>query len=181
MNNSKIVLTSIAIVSLFGGIYYLSSQRPSLEPKTMMKKAPQVVEEEVMKKELSDAVTPKQETMEKDSNKMMKLDLSRYIEYSKTVIEQSANKRRVLYFFATWCPSCKAANEDFSANPNKIPEDVVVIRTNYNDPDTDQEEKNLAKKYGITYQHTFVQVDSVGKEIAKWNGGQIKELIMNIK
>ena len=67
------------------------------------------------------------------------------------------------------------------ANPNKIPKDVIVIRTNYNDPNTDQEEKDLAKKYGITYQHTFVQIDSTGKEIAKWNGGQTDELTANIK
>ena len=58
---------------------------------------------------------------------------------------------------------------------------MVVIRTNYNDPDTDQEEKDLAKKYGITYQHTFVQVDAQGKELTKWNGGQTDELVTNIK
>ena len=36
-------------------------------------------------------------------------------------------------------------HEDFTANPSKIPEDAVVLRVNYNDPDTDQEEKNLPK------------------------------------
>ena len=106
---------------------------------------------------------------------------SRYVEYSKTILDQSKDLRRVLYFYATWCPTCKAANEDFLANPNKIPEDVVLIRINYNDPDTDAEEKDLAKKYGITYQHTFVQIDAEGNQIAKWNGGQTEELIANIK
>lgn len=110
-----------------------------------------------------------------------KKDTSRYVEYSKSVLDQAVDKRRVLYFYATWCPSCKTANEDFMANSNKIPKDVIVIRTNYNDPNTDQEEKDLAKKYGITYQHTFVQIDSTGKEIAKWNGGQTDELTANIK
>ena len=89
----------------------------------------------------------------------MKPNSSRYVEYSKAVLDESSDKRRVLYFYATWCPSCKIANEDFTTNPNKIPEDVVVIRINYNDPNTNQEEKDLAKKYGITYQHTFVQID----------------------
>ena len=109
------------------------------------------------------------------------LPSSRYVEYSKAAYDAAADKRRVLYFYATWCPSCKVANEDFTANPNKIPEDVVVIRTNYNDPNTDQEEKDLAKKYGITYQHTFVQINAQGKELTKWNGGQTDELIANIK
>ena len=106
---------------------------------------------------------------------------SRYVEYSKTSLDQAANKRRVLYFYATWCPSCKIANEDFTDNPNKIPEDVIVIRTNYNDPNTDAEEKDLAKKYGITYQHTFVQIDAQGNQITKWNGGDTDELVANIK
>jgi len=120
-------------------------------------------------------------TQEKDGNKMVKTSPSRYIEYSKGAYDQAANKRRVLYFYATWCPSCKVANEDFTANPNKIPGGVVVIRTNYNDPNTDQEEKDLAKKYGITYQHTFVQIDEQGKELTKWNGGKTDELVANIK
>ena len=57
----------------------------------------------------------------------------------------------------------------------------MVLRVNYNDPDTDQEEKELAKKYGITYQHTYVQIDSAGKELTKWNGGGAAELLVNIK
>jgi thiol-disulfide isomerase/thioredoxin len=118
--------------------------------------------------------TPEQEAKEKTAS-------SRYVPYSKAVYDASADKRRVLYFYATWCPSCKAANEDFTANPNKIPEGVVVIKTNYNDPDTDQEEKDLAKKYGITYQHTFVQIDAQGNQITKWNGGDTDELVANIK
>ena len=46
---------------------------------------------------------------------------------------------------------------------------------------TDKEEEDLARKYGITYQHTYVQIDGVGKEVTKWNGGQINELLSNIK
>ena len=124
-----------------------------------------------------------QPSQKAETTKMMvdKNSTSRYVEYSKAAYDQTADKRRVLYFYATWCPSCKVANEDFTANPDKIPEDVVVIRINYNDPNTDQEEKDLAKKYAITYQHTFVQIDPQGKEITKWNGGQIEELLANIK
>lgn len=106
---------------------------------------------------------------------------SRYIAYSKDVLSNTQDSRRVLYFYANWCPTCLPANEDFNAKADQIPEDVTVIRVNYNDSDTDSDEKGLAEKYGITYQHTFVQIDSEGNEIAKWNGGQIKELLENIK
>ena len=104
-----------------------------------------------------------------------------YNEYSSSILQSSINNRRVLFFYANWCPTCKPADQNFKANLDKIPEDVTVIRVNYNDTDTDQAEKDLAKKYGITYQHTFVQIDENGNEITKWNGGKIEELLKNIK
>ena len=161
MNSSKNALLAVIIISILGLGTYLVFQKSSTQSNSMMKKdsVPTVAQKMMEKKTVS----------------------SRYVTYSKAVYEGSADKRRVLYFYATWCPSCKQANEDFTANPDKIPEDVTVIRTNYNDPDTDQEEKELAKKYGITYQHTFVQIDAEGKEVAKWNGGKIDELLINIK
>lgn len=118
-------------------------------------------------------------SMKKDTIMMKKSD--RYVPYSKSVFEGASGKRRILYFYATWCPTCKIAQEDLSAREDKIPENVIVMRVNYNDPDTDQEEKDLAKQYGISYQHTFVQVDSVGNEITKWNGGGIAELLVKVK
>jgi thiol-disulfide isomerase/thioredoxin len=110
-----------------------------------------------------------------------KMTDSRYVHYSKSNLDNSSSNRRVLFFYASWCPTCKPADASFTQNVNTIPEDLTLIRVNYNDPETDQEEKNLARKYSVTYQHTFVQIDSSGKEIAKWNGGQIEELLSNIK
>jgi thiol-disulfide isomerase/thioredoxin len=106
---------------------------------------------------------------------------SRYVQYSRSALDSAKNGRTVLFFYASWCPTCKPADTSFTQNANKIPGDMTLIRVNYNDTETDQEEKDLAKKYNITYQHTFVQIDSTGKEITKWNGGQIDELLSNIK
>ncbi len=100
-----------------------------------------------------------------------------YIEYSTNVLKQAAEGRRILFFYASWCPTCIPADADFKANAAQIPQNITVVRVNYNDPDTDQEEKDLAKKYGITYQHIFVEIDSEGKEVTKWNGGGLDELI----
>ena len=106
---------------------------------------------------------------------------SRYLPYTESAYQSAKDKRVVLYFYATWCPSCKVANAEFLASPEKIPEDTIVLRINYNDPDTDEDEKALSRKYGITYQHTFVQLDKDGKEITKWNGGGIAELLAKLK
>lgn len=105
----------------------------------------------------------------------------RYAEFSPSVLVGSANTRRVLFFYASWCETCRPADADFRASIDKIPTDVTVIRVNYNDPDTDQSEKDLAKKYAVTYQHTFVQIDEKGDQVAIWNGGKTRELLENLK
>ena len=105
----------------------------------------------------------------------------RYVEYSKTVLEQSVGMRRVLFFYASWCSTCRPADADFKKNIDLIPADLVLIRVNYNDPETDAEEKALAGQYGITYQHTFVQIDAQGNVLTEWNGGQFNELIAKVK
>jgi len=106
---------------------------------------------------------------------------SRYAEYSKSALETASTNRRVLFFYASWCPVCKPADAEFKQKSNQIPSDLTLLRVNYNDPDTDQQEKDLAAKYNVTYQHTFVQIDAQGNEVAKWNGGNLAELLSNIK
>ena len=118
------------------------------------------------------AMVPKDTMMEQSS---------RYQPFTPTVLADAASSRRVLYFYANWCPTCIPANADFEKNVSMLPADLTVIRVNYNDPDTDKEGKALATKYGITYQHTFVQIDADGNELTKWNGGATKELLAKIK
>lgn len=104
-----------------------------------------------------------------------------YLEYSPSVLEESAGTRRVLFFYASWCPTCRPADADFKQKSAQIPNDVTLIRVNYNDPETDKSEEALAEKYGVTYQHTYVQIDNEGNEIVKWNGGKMAELLANIQ
>ena len=98
-----------------------------------------------------------------------------YIDYSQENFANAIGKKRVYFFHAKWCPTCKAANEEFLSRASEIPADVVLFKTDY---DTERE---LKKKYTITYQHTFVLVDENGNELKKWNGGSFSELIANTK
>jgi thioredoxin 1 len=107
--------------------------------------------------------------------------ITKYIAYDENAIDNTKDKRRVLFFYANWCPTCRPVDEQLNTSFDKIPEDVSVIRVNYNDSDTDDAEKELARKYGITYQHTFVQIDENGNEITKWNGGDLNNLLARIK
>jgi len=105
----------------------------------------------------------------------------RYLPYSKEVLEDSTSVRRVLFFYASWCPTCRPADADFAKNESLLPEDVRLIRVNYNDGDTDDDEDTLADKYNVTYQHTFVQIDEEDNIVTKWNGGQTAQLLKNLK
>lgn len=105
----------------------------------------------------------------------------RYVEYTKENFEKSVDMRRVLFFYASWCPTCRPVDEDLREKFASIPQDMRVIRINYNDTDTDAEEKALADKYGVTYQHTFVQIDDQGNVVTKWNGGKTEDLLKNIQ
>lgn len=167
MNKNLIIAVVVGVVVLGGLGMFLMNQNQS--------------------KDISDNLT-------KESNKMMEKESStgndgtvmmeksgKYIEFSNQAVEDNSSKRRVLFFYANWCPTCRPANANFASQTDQIPEDVTVIRVNYNDTETDEAEKALAKKYNVTYQHTFVQIDERGNELTKWNGGQMEELLKNLK
>ncbi len=85
-----------------------------------------------------------------------------------------SDKLVILYFYANWCPICTAevANALIPAFNELTTDTVVGIRVNYKDSDTDKAEENLARQYGIPYQHTKVFVKN-GKQVLKapdgWN------------
>lgn len=130
--------------------------------------------------QLSQMTIVPQEVGTADSKELTAPSSFRYAPYTAQLLADSVNDRRVLFFYANWCPTCIPADKSFSEGISQIPEDVTLIRVNYNDTETDQEEKDLAKKYGVTYQHTFVQIDSDGNAVKKWNGGKIEELLNNL-
>ena len=173
MKNAIIAVVVIVVVGIAG--YMLLGQNSD---ETSMVKD----DTSMMKDDSSDAMM-KDDKMQDDGamiedDKMM-AD-SRYVEFTDGILD-STSGRRVLYFYANWCPTCRPADADFKANADKLPEDVTVIRVNYNDTATDASEEALADEYGVTYQHTFVQIDEEGNKITSWNGGQLSELLSNIK
>lgn len=81
--------------------------------------------------------------------------------------EQAAARAgtKVVYFFhASWCPTCRATEQAIARDG--IPAGLTVVKVDYDD------ETDLRKQYGVTTQHTFVQVDPSGAELAKWTGSE---------
>ncbi len=157
MKNASLI---IAVLIVLGGasVYaFMNKQTTIKDVKTMQEPVSMVKEDTMMEKS------------------------KKYMPFSPELLENTTTTRRVLFFYANWCPTCKSADKSFSESESKIPIDVSLFRVNYNDAETDQAEKDLAKKYGVTYQHTFVQIDQQGNDVAKWNGGQIDEILSRLK
>jgi len=101
-------------------------------------------------------------------------DRVRFVEYTPTLFSHLADQRRVLFFAAGWCGNCQQADLDFEKRSNELPQDVTLFRANFD------LEKELRQKYGVTYQHTFVLVDSQGNLEKIWNGGDTDELLTQL-
>jgi thiol-disulfide isomerase/thioredoxin len=78
--------------------------------------------------------------------------------------ESYIDSKVVLFFNAKWCSTCKKARSNLEADLTAIPADLAIVLVDF-DSETD-----LKRKYGVTVQHTFVQIDADGNELAKWSG-----------
>lgn len=75
-----------------------------------------------------------------------------------------ATSKVVLFFNATWCSTCKRARNNLEADLSAIPSDLAIVLVDFDS------ETALKRRYGVTVQHTFVQIDADGNALAKWSG-----------
>lgn len=123
---------------------------------------------------------PDSAMMKKDGAMMMKKDMvvaaGTYETYSPEKLSRAENGKVVLFFKASWCPTCKAVDADIIAQAKSIPAGTHILIVDYDAA------KDLKKKYAVTYQHTFVQVDAAGAMIKKWSGSPtLASLVAEIK
>lgn len=180
---NPVVIAAIIIVLLIGGIgiAIVRGRTGTMTESGSMSKTSVVKQDDAMMKKTDNAMENADGSDQVEGEKSMMVQDSRYISYSPEAFAERAKIRRVLFFFANWCPTCRPADANFTKEMAQIPADVTLFRVNYNDTETDAAEKELAQTYGITYQHTYVQIDTDGAVVTKWNGGQIAELLTNIK
>jgi len=85
---------------------------------------------------------------------------------------KAASGKVVLFFHASWCPTCRAVDADIKAHLSAIPAGLTILDVDY---DT---YADLKVKYGVTIQHTFVEVDAQGAMIKKWSGSPTLEALV---
>ena len=101
---------------------------------------------------------------------------SPYLEFNRADYQKALAEGKiiVLDFFANWCPICRAEAPHIRAGFDSLTsEKVIGFRVNFNDSDTDENEKALAQEFNIPYQHTKVILKN-GQEVKRsgdqWTG-----------
>jgi thiol-disulfide isomerase/thioredoxin len=209
--NQKLIIGIISLVVIAGGALIYSSSTSTetmvaVEQENMMKEDVMVADSEdamikkdgeamadagdVMKKDAEDItmkkdadvmintgnVTVKNDTAMTDIKEVMQ-KVGSYESYDASKVAMaSATNDVVLFFRASWCPKCTALDKNIKANLNAIPENLTILDTNYDNS------ADLKRKYGVTLQHTFVQVDADGNLIKKWSGSPtLASLVSEVK
>lgn len=196
MNTTNIIAGIALLIIVGGGIYY-STMTPMSEQ--MMDKGDAMMEEGEKMMDKGDDMKGEGEMMKKEGEAMMEKDgammekkdgeamiekapegammsAGSYEAYAPEKLAKAAEGDVVLFFRASWCPTCKAVDADIRSHIKDIPKAVTILDVDY---DTSSA---LKQKYGVTYQHTFVQVAADGTQIAKWSASPtLAALLGNIK
>lgn len=163
---SGVILTSLILLS---GCSLTNEQEDTMKLEGMMPKEDQQAVDAMMKKTEENAAAMEkdeasEDAMMKKDDAMMKKEVSGYTTYNASAVSDAlaAGKNVILFFHAPWCPTCRAADANFLKET--APANTVVFKTDY-DSNTD-----LRKKYGVTYQHTFVSLNADGSLKKKMSG-----------
>ena len=85
----------------------------------------------------------------------------------------AAEGTTVVFFYAAWCPNCRATIAELNARWAEVNPDLTVVIADYD------KETALKGKFGVTYQDTFVLLDATGNSVKSWNSGGVDGLNSN--
>src|SRR3990167_10457972 len=174
------VIAIIALVVVVGGIgYFTTRTKPSPTATTQTPAGEKTLPDGTVVKADGTMVKPTSTNKEKETDGAMMAKYTGTVLAGKSAplldftkadydVAVKSDKLIILYFYASWCPICKAetANALYPEFNELTLDKVVGFRVNYNDNQTDNDEKNLAREFGVAYQHTKVFVKN-GQRILK--------------
>lgn len=170
MNGSKSLI--IIVILLVVGVIGWYAMRPVPNPADMM--LDQNNEDTVMNETLDGSSTsgidiviqPGASEDSSDSNGADSVapvaSSGSYEEYSPEKIALAESGDVILFFHAQWCPTCRSIESEIMER-GMLPEGVHILKVNFDTA------ISLRQMYGVTVQHTFVQVDHAGNLISKYS------------
>ncbi|MEO5691317.1 MAG: thioredoxin family protein [Candidatus Saccharimonadales bacterium] len=167
MNKKALMIASIVVGALLiggGAMAYTNDQNDKKEQEKMaMEKKSE--DEAMMKKDAAaamekDEVAKTKDGMAKDADLMAVA--GSYTAYDQAKLANAEKGDVVIFFHAGWCPKCRESDKNFTADAT--PDGLTLLKVDYDNS------TELKQKYGVTMQHTYVQVDKDGNEIKQWNG-----------
>jgi thiol-disulfide isomerase/thioredoxin len=166
------VVVAIVVVAIIGVLVSGGSDKDMMADKMM--------KEGVGSKDMASTSAPADKMMKDEGTTSVKGDTmmksGSYVAYSPEKIAMADQGKVVIFFHASWCPSCRLLSNNLESDAKAIPEGVTILKADYD------KETELKKKYGVTGQHTLVQVDKDGNMIKKWRGGSdIQDVMSEIK
>ncbi len=184
--NKRALFSSVVIGLLLigGGVFaYTNNQNNKNEEKMAMQKKSDdaaMANKDQSESMDKDSMTKTDDAMMKDDTMMDHDGMAKHGSYvtlaNYTKDPNSyADSKKVYFFHASWCLICQGIDKEASADMTKVPADVTLIKTDF---DTATE---LRKKYGVTTQYTFVQVDASGNETAQWSATSLADALAGIK
>ena len=161
MNKSTLIVGILAVGIVVAGIYASKLNKSDsmindkAEDTAMTQSGDQAMIEKDVAKDTNAMMQQSKDTMMKAGS---------YESYAPEKVALASTTHHVILFFrASWCPTCRVVDADIKANLSKIPENLTILDVDYDNSTA------LKQKYGVTYQHTFVQVDASGTLIKKWS------------
>lgn len=139
-----------------GAPEWTKEEMDAMEKDHMMMSGADMKKDDMMKhddaKMMSGSDMMKDDMMKKESVMMKPTG---YISYDAMKVDEALKswQKVVLFFHASWCPSCRALDSAINADLSSIPADALIVKVDY-DMSTE-----MKKKYGVTSQHTTVLID----------------------
>lgn len=157
MKMNTIVLIAITLIVIAAGLWYWTTSDSM---------------DKVMKDSSDMAMMDKDYDDQLESENMMEGSAGSYEKYDSAKLAKAESGDVILFFRASWCPSCIALDTDIKNSLRDIPADVTILEVDYDNS------TELKQKYGVTYQHTFVQVNEDGNELKQWSSSPTLESLL---
>ena len=140
-----------------------------MEDDIMMEDGEDVMEQDSEAMMMDDHKEMTDDTMINDGSTVM--ESGAYLAYENTDIALLSGDI-VLFFHASWCPTCRALDNDINEHLKDIPGGLSIVKVDYDS------HQSLRQQYGVTRQHTLVQVDNQSNKLALWSGSPTLEALV---